>query len=690
MDYTIRNMAGGKEIVIMATDRCAGVISSIVWNGKEFVDKLDHGREVQSAISLDGLGEGNNPTAAGSSLDGVGPTSTSRLLDVQIPGTNALYTKIQMAYWNPVDGVVLSDHIVEDRVKIGHSATDYAIEYLVKFTVPADYMEAKFEFLTGYMPPEFSDAWGWNPLTHEMDVTPEGGQKIPVVLSTPNQQFAMGVYSPDPEMLYGSYTAASLKNPVVKWNCGYWSVPCPAGYYRGHCYVVIGTLEDCRVSMIQLQEYFKRFAENTMYNAHRQELEGLKFYPDMSDQNLFDKMEYLERAMSQDRGVYAEYEEAMTNLLAQPEANKIMRRWLLDQDISEVEVMKAFSEAAPPAPGPVPDPGPPSQPGAWQPPSGAGLQLICKRPGGFFMSGMRVSDGLLLGTYRYAQLAHALFYDGAFHEQISLPTESVYMFYMPPDGHPIFSTECQAQIFKHGGEGWFSEGNWQRRFTRPEPLSCAFEIQEIEGGLSLFTTPVAWGQNGIQMYKAGPNGESWSKWGQEWSGKYLFNSCTDKKTAWLYGHEQDYPVMYDMNGNRIMRMGQYAGQMVGYVITDGKLFSLGMSNITPIDSEGSPRRAYINNFWDGKNQDAIELTRPWVMDMQIHNGVRYCLTSVWNDGDSPQWKTAELHHSTDQRTWKLLCTIPMPTALCLAFGDGGVYIFGGHYNDYGAVYFYKL
>ncbi|MFX7820800.1 hypothetical protein ABTK26_21005, partial [Acinetobacter baumannii] len=76
-------------------------IHSLTWNGKEFIDSADHGRQLQSAINLDCgkaiRAETFNPTEAGSRRDGAGPTSSSRLLKLSAKG-NTLETLSRMAF----------------------------------------------------------------------------------------------------------------------------------------------------------------------------------------------------------------------------------------------------------------------------------------------------------------------------------------------------------------------------------------------------------------------------------------------------------------------------------------------------------------------------------------------------------------------------------------------------------------
>lgn len=80
--------------------RDAGAVNSLVYRGTELVNDHDHGRQLQVAWSYNGLGEAYNPTEAGSAPDGVGPTSSSRLLEVRARG-RTLTTRSHPAYWRP-------------------------------------------------------------------------------------------------------------------------------------------------------------------------------------------------------------------------------------------------------------------------------------------------------------------------------------------------------------------------------------------------------------------------------------------------------------------------------------------------------------------------------------------------------------------------------------------------------------
>ena len=101
-DAQIRAQAGRSEAVITTTSRLAGAIDSFKWDGREFINSTDHGRQLQSACSFDNTPTANaetfNPTEAGSRLDHIGPKTTSRLLEIAATG-NHLRTRTQMAFW---------------------------------------------------------------------------------------------------------------------------------------------------------------------------------------------------------------------------------------------------------------------------------------------------------------------------------------------------------------------------------------------------------------------------------------------------------------------------------------------------------------------------------------------------------------------------------------------------------------
>ncbi len=277
----LSGIAAGKPVVITAnTERFAGAISSIVWNGKQFIDSYDHGREFQSASNHGILGipycnEGYNPTEAGSRDNGTGPSSSSLLKSSSVAG-NTLATESQLAFWlrpgqsNPescraYSTGVRSNITLSKKVSLGAFGVSNLIRHHVTFNLPSDtnFTYHQFEALTGYMPAEFSVFRTWNPETGALLPLSDGPgeQPLPVIFSTPDDQFAMGIFSLNlPQDTYPTagfgrfdFTTASSSGPrngVVKWNAVYrFGTPSSTTVIRETSYaftqyVAFGTLQD--------------------------------------------------------------------------------------------------------------------------------------------------------------------------------------------------------------------------------------------------------------------------------------------------------------------------------------------------------------------------------------------------------------------------------------------------------------
>lgn len=263
----VRGKAGDSEIVVTTTNRLAGAVHSVTWNGKEFIDSLDHGRQLQSACAFDCKdrksfwAEAYNPTEAGSRKDGAGPRSSSELVEIRAE-KNRLETTTRMAFWlapnetSPgpkgakypaKNKTVLSDVTLKKTVVVGTNDSPHLIDYRATFVVPPseEHTFAQFEAVTGYMPAEFAVFRTFDPSTGKLAPLDDGPgeQRLPVVFSTKDDRFAMGVWSPDPKPGYGRFRFE--KEKVVKWNCVF-RVSDPNGVkpgeYSYRMFVAVGTL----------------------------------------------------------------------------------------------------------------------------------------------------------------------------------------------------------------------------------------------------------------------------------------------------------------------------------------------------------------------------------------------------------------------------------------------------------------
>lgn len=229
-------------LIISTTRRLAGAIDSLKWNGHEFINSTDHGRQLQSACSFDNTPQAGaetfNPTEAGSRDDGAGTNTTSRLLEISAT-KNHLRTRTQMAFWlapgERSEGQLarntntLSDDILTKDVTIGFQRWPQALDYRVTFSLPpsARHVSAQFEALTGYLPETFSRFWQFNSVTGKLEPLSDGPGEIKnsVVLATPDGQFAMGIFALPPGQpdtrgpTFGRWKFDWAR--VVKWNCVY-------------------------------------------------------------------------------------------------------------------------------------------------------------------------------------------------------------------------------------------------------------------------------------------------------------------------------------------------------------------------------------------------------------------------------------------------------------------------------------
>lgn len=271
----IRGPAPKSEIVITVTPRVAGAIHSLTWDGKEFIDSFDHGRQLQSASNFDAgspkTDETFNPTEAGSRSDGRGAVSSSRLLHL-IATESALQSTTQMAFWldpghnsggQPAKNTnILSHHLLTKRVEIGVPQFPNILRYDVTFSVPIGekHTEAVLESLTGYMPADFSRFWVFNPSTRDLEPLSDGPgeQPFPVVLATENGSHAMGAFCPPPlhsrPVGYGRFRFRDAK--VVKWNCVSRVTDrergISPGEYSFHHLVIVGDLGMVKSALQQL------------------------------------------------------------------------------------------------------------------------------------------------------------------------------------------------------------------------------------------------------------------------------------------------------------------------------------------------------------------------------------------------------------------------------------------------------
>lgn len=257
--------AGGLTLKTCRHD--AHATCSVSLRGKEYIDDHDHGRQLQSAVT-NGIGERYNPTEAGAAFwyDGINPNPSSSVMEHGVVIENTLHTVVRMAYWNPVNGVRVSENKVRKDVKIGAFGLPNVIDYRVTFYRPAEekWTFGQYEALTGYMPPDFNTFYTLDLANRARYAEPlaDGNEQIgyeqhkPVIMCTEDSQHCMGIYSPQlPQERYkneAGYGRWRFKNEkVVKWNAVF-RFDNPAAYQVFQLYVLVGTQDEVIMQMRQL------------------------------------------------------------------------------------------------------------------------------------------------------------------------------------------------------------------------------------------------------------------------------------------------------------------------------------------------------------------------------------------------------------------------------------------------------
>lgn len=250
-NWTITN---GTVIVMASAAYGGSVVSVIDGSGKQYVDTVDHGREFQIAYQLDDLGEGENPTEAGSAADANGPTSSTVILGVVLNGPNVFTSVVHPAYWNGYNGTIVSPDTISKTVTVGYNGLANVIRFDVQITTVGDHTKAQVEGLTGYGPvlPVTYLQQGDGSFIATGQTQSWGMYKYsaPIIQSSVDGSQAVGVYSP------GDYYLNVVDWPgasVNKWDCAYWiQSPFPAGIYKRTCYVAVGTFAEVEASLIAL------------------------------------------------------------------------------------------------------------------------------------------------------------------------------------------------------------------------------------------------------------------------------------------------------------------------------------------------------------------------------------------------------------------------------------------------------
>jgi hypothetical protein len=254
--WTASALFHGSPIVITADSTHGGAISSLTWNGTQFINAQDNGREMQTALQYDWQGEDNNPTEGGSQSDKQPGFSSSQILSESGSGS-VLTGSVQAALWHPINGNTLSDTVFNKTVQIGWDGIPNLIHDHIGIVPGSNHSFAAIEVLTAYLPPQFSNMFDLDPetgtysalagnLVQNPTLTNDKGHDA--IVAAIDNQHALGMWA-----VSGVQLGATFLPSTTKINGGSSAVDNPqAGHsYEYDVFVAVGTMADVAAAIDQ-------------------------------------------------------------------------------------------------------------------------------------------------------------------------------------------------------------------------------------------------------------------------------------------------------------------------------------------------------------------------------------------------------------------------------------------------------
>jgi hypothetical protein len=250
------------RVTLVCDKRSATAVRSIMVRGYEYLASPDRGAQLQTAMQIDGGGEQNNPTEAGSVPDGNGPTSSSRILSVSAVG-KVISASSQMCYWYPIGGQPLSDQVLDKRIELGWNGMWNVIRDDRTIHNPSDRSTVMFECLTGYMVLDMNLPYEFDSNTGQLTLIPYTPSEFfdpskivntekDLIVARANGSQAIGIRRPNTGYGLGFWGGAG--NYSNKWVGGKPVTPYSRGDYSWTFFLAVGTLEEVKHSLQALAQ----------------------------------------------------------------------------------------------------------------------------------------------------------------------------------------------------------------------------------------------------------------------------------------------------------------------------------------------------------------------------------------------------------------------------------------------------
>jgi hypothetical protein len=261
-------------LTVTTSSQFAGAVDGVYFNGCNFVNNYDHGRQIQTASWDQGMGEANNPNEAGWHKDR--ESTSSRLLSLDAD-SSSIATVVHPAYYlrngetspfspkvitspPPVGETFSTDPYFSKKIQVNVNNDPHVFSILTQMHILAPLTSTIFqpsfialnrEFSAFY---ELGEDFVYKTITYNK--RPMAGTR-PVVLSTIDGRYAMGVYSPTLDgtrtVYSGSYydwgNPRNPSNDTANLSVAYCYPSTVQGVISQIVYFVVGTLDDVRPKM---------------------------------------------------------------------------------------------------------------------------------------------------------------------------------------------------------------------------------------------------------------------------------------------------------------------------------------------------------------------------------------------------------------------------------------------------------
>lgn len=283
---------GNEAITVRTSENYAGAISELWFRGKQYVNAHDAGRLFQTSVQLDGMGECNNPTEAGSEAAHDGSRTMSVLQSITA-NAGSLSTVTRPAYWfRPgetwycgvgMGAAPVSNHRIEKTFSVGFEGDNQIVSWSSTFDLAENHNLMIFS-QSAYLRGEFTSFLAYNPYTQSLQSAVSSAYEdnpfplrhpylFPPVVSTADGRHAIGVIALDLEQgatpgrstyvpQYPMLTFLQTTDPedkTTKFEVNFFvSTPiagtavAPGGRYTAQMYLVFGTLEEVRSRIAKL------------------------------------------------------------------------------------------------------------------------------------------------------------------------------------------------------------------------------------------------------------------------------------------------------------------------------------------------------------------------------------------------------------------------------------------------------